>query len=117
MRAAELMPRPIGSSPRRGGLANLGNADMNAVKRPASLRDHGVREASDGQSGYTVSAVAGLIAVATIGGAEAQQPSLPPVTVDAPIARARPANKPTPDQTRARTALRRAARQRAAQAK
>ena len=50
-------------------------------------------------------------------GAEAQQSNLPPVTVDAPVARPRPAaSKPTPDQVRARNALRRAAqRQQAAQ--
>jgi len=49
--------------------------------------------------------------VASFSGAEAQQPNLPPVTVDAPVARPRPAaSKPSPDQVRARTALRRAAR-------
>ncbi len=42
-------------------------------------------------SGKTVSAVAGLIAVASFSGAEAQQAPLPPVTVDAPVARPRPA--------------------------
>jgi catecholate siderophore receptor len=63
-------------------------------------------------SGRTVSAVAGMIAVASFsGGAEAQQSNLPPVTIDAPVARPRPAaSRPTPDATRARTALRRAAR-------
>lgn len=65
----------------------------------------------DSYSGRKVSAVAGLIAVASVGGAEAQQTNLPPVTVDAPVARPRPvASKPTPDQVRARDALRRAAR-------
>lgn len=58
---------------------------------------------------YKVSAVAGLIAVASISGAEAQQTSLPAVTVDAPVVRPRPAaSKPSPDQVRARNALRRA---------
>ena len=53
--------------------------------------------------------LAGLIAVASFSGAEAQQSNLPPVTVDAPVARPRPAaSKPSPDQLRARTALRRA---------
>jgi catecholate siderophore receptor len=65
---------------------------------------------SDRYSGKKVSAVAGLIVVASVGGAEAQQSNLPPVTVDAPTARPRPASKPTPDQVRARDALRRAAR-------
>ena len=51
------------------------------------------------------------MAVATVSGAEAQQSPLPPVTVDAPVARPRPvASRPTPDQVRARNALRRAAR-------
>ena len=70
-----------------------------------------VEEEFDNYSGKKVSAVAGLIAVASFSGAEAQQPDLPPVTVDAPVARPRPAAaKPSPDQVRARTALRRAAR-------
>ena len=51
------------------------------------------------------------IAVASVSsGAHAQSSNLPPVTVDAPTARPRPAAKPTPDQVRARDALRRAAR-------
>jgi catecholate siderophore receptor len=70
-----------------------------------------VRESPDSHSGRKVSAVAGLIAVASFSGAEAQQTSLPPVTVDAPVERPRPtASKPSPDQIRARNALRRAAR-------
>src|ERR1700688_3264829 len=70
-----------------------------------------VNENFDNYSGRKVSAVAGLIAVASFSGAEAQQSSLPPVTVDAPVARPRPAAaNPSPDQLRARTALRRAAR-------
>ena len=70
-------------------------------------------------TGKTVSAVASLIAVASVsGGAHAQTPNLPPVTVDAPKERPRPvASKPTAEQVRARNALRRAAqRQQAAQA-
>jgi catecholate siderophore receptor len=60
--------------------------------------------------GATVSAVAGLIAVASFSSAEAQQSSLPPLTVDAPVTRPRPAaSKPSPDQVRARNAIRRAA--------
>ncbi|WP_244431972.1 TonB-dependent siderophore receptor [Rhodopseudomonas sp. B29] len=52
-----------------------------------------------------------MIAVASIGSAKAQQAPLPPVTVDAPVARPKPAAaRATPDQVRARTALRRAAR-------
>ncbi|MGP9811452.1 TonB-dependent receptor [Rhodopseudomonas sp. NSM] len=87
---------------------------MIGVKAPRSLRAEAsirmVDEEFDSHYGRKVSAVAGMIAVASIGGAEAQQSSLPAVTVDAPVARPRPAAKPTPDQVRARTALRRAAR-------
>ena len=94
---------------------------MNKVKAPRSLRFeaaiNSVNQTFENNSGKTVSAVAGLIAVASFSGAEAQQSSLPPVTVDAPVARPRPAAaKPSADQIRARTALRRAAqRQQAAQ--
>ena len=88
---------------------------MGQAKMPRSLRSVGainrVQDNPDGYSGRKVSAVAGLIAVASCSGAEAQQSSLPPVTVDAPIARPRPAAaKPAADQVRARNALRRAAR-------
>jgi catecholate siderophore receptor len=88
---------------------------MNQAKAPRSLRFeaaiNSVGQAIENNSGKTVSAVAGLIAVASFSGAEAQQTSLPPVTVDAPVARPKPAaSKPTADQVRARTALRRAAR-------
>ena len=73
--------------------------------------DQSGQENSDSYSGRKVSAVAGLIAVASFSGAEAQQSNLPPVTVDAPVARPRPAAaKPSADQIRARNALRRAAR-------
>ncbi|MEI9924706.1 MAG: TonB-dependent receptor plug domain-containing protein [Bradyrhizobium sp.] len=51
------------------------------------------------------------MAVASFSGAEAQQSTLPPVTVEAPVARPRPAaSAPTAAQIRARNALRRAAR-------
>jgi catecholate siderophore receptor len=88
---------------------------MSRAKKPKSLRfdatlDVG-REKLDSNSGRKVSSVAGLIAVASFSGAEAQQKELPPVTIDAPVARPRPAaSRPSPDQIRARTALRRAAR-------
>jgi len=86
---------------------------MGRAIAPRSLRsfaaiNRGETEA-DRYSGKKVSAVAGLIVVASVGGAEAQQSNLPPVTVDAPTARPRPASRPTPDQVRARNALRRAA--------
>jgi catecholate siderophore receptor len=88
---------------------------MNKAKTPRSLRSNAavnsVGETSDNYSGRKVSAVAGLMAVASFSGAEAQQGPLPPVTVDAPVARPRPAaSKPSPDHVRARTALRRAGR-------
>ena len=88
---------------------------MNKAKAPRSLRFevavNSVGQTIENNSGKKVSAVAGLIAVASFSGAEAQQPNLPPVTVDAPVARPRPAaSKPSSDQVRARTALRRAAR-------
>ena len=88
---------------------------MNQAKAPRSLRFevaiNSVGQTTESNSGKKVSAVAGLIAVASFSGAEAQQSNLPPVTVDAPVARPRPAaSKPSPDQLRARSALRRAAR-------
>src|SRR6202035_2273283 len=88
---------------------------MGQAKAPRSLRSvatvNSVSEAVDSYSGRKVSTVAGLIAVASFSGAEAQQPNLPPVTVEAPVALPRPAaSRPSPDQLRARTALRRAAR-------
>ncbi|MGY3697804.1 catecholate siderophore receptor [Bradyrhizobium sp. USDA 3240] len=86
---------------------------MSNVKAPRSLRfDAAIGSADDtGCSATKVSAVASLIAVASFSGAEAQQSSLPPVNVDAPVARPRPVtSKPTSDQVRARNALRRAAR-------
>jgi len=100
----------------------MGRVVMGQVVAPKSLRSVAafipVDEKSAGISGRKVSAVASLIAVASVSsGAEAQQSNLPPVAVDAPVQRPRPtASKPTPDQVRARNALRRAAqRQQAAQ--
>ena len=93
---------------------------MNGAKTPRSLRTNAlnaVSEKSGSYSGRKVSAVAGLMAVASFSGAEAQQSNLPPVTVDAPVARPHPAvSKPTAAQTRARNALRRAARRQQQQA-
>jgi catecholate siderophore receptor len=91
---------------------------MGHVVTPRSLRSfaavHLTGEGFDNNSAKKASAVAGLIAVASFSGAEAQTSTdLPPVTVDAPVARPRPAAaKPSPEQIRARNALRRAARQR-----
>src|SRR5439155_1855346 len=87
---------------------------MSKTKAPKSLRFdmaiNSVGEKFEGQSGK-VSAVAGLIAVASFSGAAEAQSTLPPVNVDAPVARPRPAaSRPSADQLRARTALRNAAR-------
>jgi len=86
---------------------------MSSVKAPRSLRANIVVGGASEEPVVAgkIGAVVGLIAVASITGAEAQQSQLPAVTVDAPVARPRPASKPTADQTRARNALRRAARQ------
>src|SRR5579871_2378437 len=89
---------------------------MTRVRAPRSLRANAATsftdERLDGHAGRKVSAVAGLVAVASFsGGAEAQQSNLPAVSVDAPVARPKPAaSAPTPDQVRARNALRRAAK-------
>jgi catecholate siderophore receptor len=94
--------------------SGYGASGMGQAIAPRSLRAVAavnLNETFDNHSGRKVSAVAGLIAVASFSGAEAQQDPLPPVTVDAPVARPRPAAaKPTPDQVRARNALRRTAR-------
>lgn len=91
------------------------SGSMNEIKSPKTLRSRpatqSIGEMLDTASPRKVSAVAGLIAVASFSGAEAQQSNLPPVTIDAPVARPRPpTSRATPDQVRARTALRRAAR-------
>jgi len=91
---------------------------MGQVVAPKSLRSVAAfDEKFTSVSGKRASAVAGLIAAASVSsGAEAQQSNLPPVTVDAPVQRPRPvASKPTPDQVRARNALRRAAQRQQAQ--
>ena len=96
---------------------------MSSSKAPPSLRPfiagELISDALDSNATRKVT-VGCLIAVASISGAEAQQPPLPPVTVEAPVARKKPTvTKPTAEQLRIRNALRRAARakQRAAQAK
>lgn len=99
----------------------MGRLVMGQVVAPKSLRSVAaldpLDERSAGVSGKKVSAVASLIAVASVsGGAQAQQSNLPPVTVDAPVERPRPAaSKPSPEQVRARNALRRAAQRQQAQ--
>ncbi|GAH82744.1 unnamed protein product, partial [marine sediment metagenome] len=93
----------------------MGCFAMGLAVAPRSLRAIAARNSNedklDGNSGKATSVVAGLIAVASVSsGAQAQQSSLPPVNVDAPVERPRPvASKPSPEQVRARNALRRAA--------
>lgn len=93
----------------------MGRLVMGQVVAPKSLRSVAafdlLDEKSAGVSGKKASAVASLIAVASVSsGAQAQQSNLPPVTVDAPVERPRPtASKPSPEQVRARNAIRRAA--------
>ena len=94
---------------------------MTGMKAPRTLRtfDNGVlfNEVFDGKTGRKVT-VGCLIAVASISGAEAQQSPLPPVTVDAPVVRKKPAvTKPTAEQLRARAALRAVRAKQAEQAK
>ncbi len=86
---------------------------MNQAKTPPSLRAgkaQNVAERRDfGAGGVTT--VACLVALGSIGTAEAQQSPLPPVTIDAPIARPRPpAAKQSAEQKRVRAAVRRASR-------
>jgi catecholate siderophore receptor len=91
-----------------------------SVFRPGTLRALAGLRSVDGifESSSTQKVTVGcLIAVAAMGGAEAQEQSLSPVTVDAPIARPKPpAAKPSPEQIRARNALRRVGREKAAAA-
>ncbi|TQF40604.1 TonB-dependent receptor [Bradyrhizobium sp. UNPF46] len=99
----------------------MGRLVMGQVVAPKSLRSVAAFDLVDeklaGVSGKKASAVASLIAVASVSsGAQAQQSNLPPVTVDAPVERPRPtASKPSPEQVRARNAIRRAARREQAQ--
>src|ERR1700744_5498904 len=92
----------------------LGAIKMNKAKTPRSLRSNAAMNSASDKSEIhagKVTAVAGLMAVASFSGAEAQQSNLPPVTVDAPVARPRPAaGAPSRGQGRARNALRRSAR-------
>jgi catecholate siderophore receptor len=98
---------------------------MGRAKAPRSLRSVATVELigesfENNNNAGRVSAVAGLIAVASFSSAEAQQPkeqsNLPPVTVDAPATRSRPAAaKPSAEQVRVRNAIRRAAQRQTAQ--
>lgn len=92
---------------------------MSGVLRPQSLRTLvGVGRLASGFEGNAThkASVGCLIALASITAAEAQEQPLPPVTVEAPIARPKPpaATKLTAEQRRVRAALRRVARAKAA---
>jgi catecholate siderophore receptor len=91
---------------------------MGCVKLPRTLRTNiGVEFANENGEGNSKRkiAVGCLIAVASVTSAKAQSP-LAPVTVDAPVERKKPVvSKPSPEQIRARNALRRAAREKQAQ--
>ena len=82
---------------------------MNSSLVPRTLRRH------DRQAG-AVACVLVAGSTGTIGAAEAQeaQAPLPPVTVDAPVTRTKVAPKPSAQQVKARTALRRKVRERTA---
>jgi catecholate siderophore receptor len=86
---------------------------MGGIKAPRSLRTSisiNVDRLDINTTGKV--AMAALAAVGSVGTAEAQQSTLPPVTIDAPTTRAKPA-KPqlTAEQRRVRAAIRRAAKQ------
>src|SRR5664279_6386002 len=86
---------------------------MGGIKIPNSLRQERAENwaVSNDNAGKYTAVFAGFIAATAFSNAEAQQASpLPPVNVDVPTTRAKPAaSKPSPDALRARTALRRAA--------
>ncbi len=87
---------------------------MIGTKIPNSLRLERAESWAVGNdhAGKYTAMFAGFIAATAFSSAEAQQAApLPPVNVDVPTTRAKPAaSKPSPDALRARTALRRAAR-------
>ena len=86
---------------------------MNEMSVPRSLRAAiGARfigDLWDGNSSTRKATASCLLAVASMTAADAQEQTLPPVTVEAPAKRPA-ASKPSPEQLRVRTALRRAAR-------
>jgi catecholate siderophore receptor len=86
---------------------------MIGTRIPNSLRQERAESWAVGNDAGKYTAVfAGFIAATAFSSAEAQQSApLPPVNVDVPTTRAKPAaSKPSPDALRARTAMRRAAR-------
>jgi catecholate siderophore receptor len=97
----------------RSAIHLKGHGKMIGTKIPNSLRLERAESWAVGNdnAGKYTAVVAGFIAATAFSSAEAQQAPLPPVNVDVPTTRAKPAaSKPSPDALRARTALRRAAR-------
>src|SRR5262245_33897073 len=85
---------------------------MNNVSVPRSLRSIAIIDENPDFDNSLKFTVACFVAAGSITGAEAQESPLPPVTIDAPVARPRPpAAKPTPEHVRVRTAVRRIARE------
>ena len=83
--------------------------ELSGLSNPSLAMDIVFPHLRDGQSAKKVT-VGCLIAVASISAAKAEDSPLPPVTIDAPVARKKPAAaKPSPEQLRVRAALRRAA--------
>ncbi len=92
---------------------------MHGVSVPRSLRSNlvVVHESADLDTSLKFT-VACLVAAGSITGAEAQESTLPPLTVDAPVARPRPpAPKPSTEQVRVRAKLRTIVRERQTQAR
>jgi catecholate siderophore receptor len=87
---------------------------MSNVKVPRSLRSSIVVLNENPELDCSLKiTVAAIMAAGSITGAEAQDAPLPPVTIDAPVARPRPpAAKPSPEHLRARAALRQITRER-----
>src|ERR1700677_256899 len=88
---------------------------MNTATTPRSLRSSIVafvlEENGDIDASLKITAAC-LMAAGSITSADAQDAPLPPVTIDAPVARPRPpAAKPTAEQLKVRAALRRQAQQ------
>jgi catecholate siderophore receptor len=103
---------------RWGDMNNSIDSVLASARTPLSLRSRLATDAFqialEATPGRKVT-VGCLIAVASISAAEAQQAPLAPVTVEAPVAKKKPAaTKPTAEQLRVRAALRRAAREKAA---
>ena len=91
-----------------------GPNEMSNVKVPRSLRSSIVVFNENPELDCSLKiTVAAIMAAGSITGAEAQDAPLPPVTIDAPVARPRPpAAKPSPEHLRARAALRQITRER-----